>query len=300
MLSTNQGKISSTWELTRASVDGLVKAIESGHDEVFSAYLATMARFHTYSARNVLLIAAQRPNATRVEGVRSWNELGRFVRPGEKGIFIFAPTLGSNTKNANQQEAGRKSVNAKKTAEASAEPMQPETQLLGFRGVYVFDVEQTGGEELADVRQPVDEAEKLEKLVAFAESQRSKIEYSDRIAPLKASSYRGVIRLLPGLEPAEAFPALLREVASQMLYAIQRRTFVTRVIHQQEAKAAAFVVCEALGLKSKTGPADCQLYYGDSRLLAESLEVVHRTAAAILRAISPENAMALTSSQGVN
>jgi hypothetical protein len=48
-----------------------------------------MAKFHTYSARNVLLIAAQRPDATRLEGVRSWNELGRFVRPGEKGSRAF-------------------------------------------------------------------------------------------------------------------------------------------------------------------------------------------------------------------
>src|SRR5882672_585411 len=92
MLEVNSKNKNSTWELTRASVDGLVQAIESGHHEVFSAYLATMARFHTYSARNVLLIAAQRPNATRVEGVRSWNELGRFCSPRRKGhLYFFCP-----------------------------------------------------------------------------------------------------------------------------------------------------------------------------------------------------------------
>ncbi len=293
MLTTNQGNINSTWELTRASIDGLVQAIESGHDEAFSAYLETMARFHTYSARNVLLIAAQRPNATRVEGVRSWNELGRFVRPGEKGIFIFAPTVGVKAKHENKAEqVNKKPAKGKKAAETNKEPEQPETQLLGFRGVYVFDIEQTGGEQLPDSRQPIDVADKLEKLLAFAESQQFKIEYSD-IAPTKAISYRGVIRLLPGMEPAEAFPVLLREVASQMLYAIQRRTFVTRLIHQQETKAAAFVVCESLGLESKTDFADCQLYHGDARLLTESLEVVHRTAAQILGAISPEDGMAV-------
>jgi hypothetical protein len=42
----------------------------------------------------------------------------------------------------------------------------------------------------------------LERLPAFAESQQMKIEYSDRIAPAKATSYHGVIRLLPGMEPA--------------------------------------------------------------------------------------------------
>jgi len=91
MLEVNsKNKVNSTWELTRASVDGLVEAIESGRNEVFSSYLETMARFHTYSARNVLLIAAQRPNATRVEGVRSWNELGRLFAP-EKRASLFLP-----------------------------------------------------------------------------------------------------------------------------------------------------------------------------------------------------------------
>jgi hypothetical protein len=290
MLSTNNRKLSTSSQLTRASIDGLVQAIESGHNEVFSSYLATMARFHTYSARNVLLIAAQRPNATHLEGVRSWNELGRSVRPGEKGIFIFAPTIGFTKKENKAEENGKKSPKGKKAADSVTNPPQQETHLLGFRGVYVFDIAQTGGEELAQSPKQVDIAEKLGKLLTFAESRQMKIEYSDRIAPTTGTSYRGLIRLLPNMEPAEAFPVLLREVASQLLYGSERRTFVTRALHQQETKAAAFVVCEALGLESKTAFADCQLYYGDARLLTESLEVVHRTAAQILGAISPEGA----------
>jgi hypothetical protein len=290
MLITSKSKPISSWQLTRASVEGLVQAIESGHNEVFSSYLETMAKFHTYSARNVLLIAAQRPNATHLEGVRSWNELGRSVRPGEKGIFIFAPTIGFTKKENKAEENGKKSPKGKKAADSVTNPPQQETHLLGFRGVYVFDIAQTGGEELAQSPKQVDIAEKLGKLLAFAESRQIKIEYSDRIAPAKGTSYRGLIRLLPNMEPAEAFSVLLREVASQILYNSERRTFVTRAVHQQETKAAAFVVCEALGLESKTLFADCQLYYGDARLLTESLEVVHRTAAQILGALSLEDA----------
>jgi hypothetical protein len=294
MLGTSNGNSktkATSASLARASVDSLIQAIESGHNEVFSSYLETMARFHTYSARNVLLIAAQRPDATRLEGIRSSNELGRSVRPGEKGIFIFAPTVGITNKKENKaEENGKKAPKRKKAAETATNSPQQETHLLGFRGVYVFDIAQTGGEELAQSPKQFDIAEKLEKLLAFAESRQMKIEYSDRIAPAKGTSYRGLIRLLPDMEPAEAFPVLLREVASQLLYGSERRTFVTRALHQQETKAAAFVVCEALGLESKTAFADCQLYYGDARLLTESLEVVHRTAAQILGAISPEGA----------
>jgi hypothetical protein len=272
-------------------VDSLVQAIESGQNDALFTYLRTMAKFPTYSARNVLLIAAQFPSASRLEGVRSWNELGRSVRPGEKGIRIFAPTVGIKP-GSQAQDAGKSRRKRKKP--------EPETQLLGFRSVSVFDISQTGPEALPESRQPVDVAEKLDKLTAFAQAQGMTIEYVEWIGEKKGNSYRGTIRLLPNMPPAEGFPVLLREVASQLLYIIKRRTFPVRALHQQETKAAAFVVSEALGLDSKTEFSDCQLYYGDSRLLAESLAVVHRTAAAILGAISPEIAAPANSKQGVN
>jgi hypothetical protein len=45
-----------------------------------------MARFHSYNFGNILQIARQRPTATRVSGIRTWNETGRFIKKGEKGI----------------------------------------------------------------------------------------------------------------------------------------------------------------------------------------------------------------------
>ena len=306
MIDTIQNnQITTSWQLAQASVNSLAEAIRSGRSEALFTYLQTMAKFPTYSARNVLLIAAQRPTATHLEGVRSWNDLGRSVRPGEKGIRIFAPMLGVKpaTQNGSQAEDNsKKPARGKKAAAAppTETAQQPETQLLGFRAVSVFDISQTGGEPLPDSRQSVDVAEKLEKLTAFAQAQGMTIEYADWIRPNKGSSYRGKIRLLPDMPPAEGLTVLLREVASQLLYTIRRRTFVARALHQQEAKAAAFVVCEALELESKSAFSDCQLYYGDSRLLAESLAVVHRTAAVILGAISPEIAMPADAAQGVN
>ena len=59
-----------------------------------SEYLTAMARFHNYSFGNIMLIARQRPTATRVAGIRTWNSLGRFVKRGEKGILILAPMVG--------------------------------------------------------------------------------------------------------------------------------------------------------------------------------------------------------------
>jgi len=45
---------------TKDAVDHLVLSLESGHSEVLTQYLGAMARFHTYSFGNVMLIARQR------------------------------------------------------------------------------------------------------------------------------------------------------------------------------------------------------------------------------------------------
>jgi len=51
---------------TKEAVDCLVAGLESGHSEVLTAYLGTMAKFHTYSFGNIMLIARQKPDATNV------------------------------------------------------------------------------------------------------------------------------------------------------------------------------------------------------------------------------------------
>jgi hypothetical protein len=45
----------------------------------------------TDRGEQVNVIAIQKPDATHVAGHRTWTSLGRFVRRGEKGIFILAP-----------------------------------------------------------------------------------------------------------------------------------------------------------------------------------------------------------------
>jgi hypothetical protein len=65
------------------------------------------------------------PGATRVAGLYAWNQLGRKVKKGEKGIRILAPIVG---------------VCRKKDAEANRDiTKQNERVLLGFRNAYVFE-----------------------------------------------------------------------------------------------------------------------------------------------------------------
>ena len=73
-----------TQQLIKQAVDYLLEQLEAGKSETLTAYLAAMARFHSYSFGNIMSIARQRPTATRVAGFYTWKELGRFVKRGEK------------------------------------------------------------------------------------------------------------------------------------------------------------------------------------------------------------------------
>lgn len=54
--------------LAASALDTLAAQLEAGHSDALKAYLASMARFHCYSANNILLIHLQRQDATRVSG----------------------------------------------------------------------------------------------------------------------------------------------------------------------------------------------------------------------------------------
>ena len=85
-------------EVIQANVQLLIEQLEAGHSEGLTAYLTAMGRFHNYSFGNILEIARQRPDATRVAGLYAWNQLGRKVIKGQKGIRILAPMIGTRKK----------------------------------------------------------------------------------------------------------------------------------------------------------------------------------------------------------
>ena len=74
-------------ERLAAAVDALVSS------DQWTAWLESRARFRDYSLGNTMLIAYQRPDATRVAGYKAWQSLGRQVRTGEKGLAILAPMV---------------------------------------------------------------------------------------------------------------------------------------------------------------------------------------------------------------
>ncbi len=268
-------------EVIAANVQTLIEQLEAGHSEGLTAYLTAMGRFHNYSFGNILEIARQKPNATRVAGLYAWNQLGRKVRKGERGIRILAPMIG---------------IRRKKDSEAEKDiTRQNQPVLVGFRNAYVFDVSQTEGAELPALTERVkgEVGAYRERLIDFTIAQGIQLEFKDSIAPALGMSYGGRIAIFPGQEPAEEFSTLVHELAHEMLHKAERRTATTKTVRETEAEAIAFVVSQTIGLDAGRSSADyIQLYHGNAALLAESLEVIQKTSALILSAIETEQVVA--------
>lgn len=249
--------------------------LEAGKSETLKAYLAAFGRFRHYSWNNAFLIAAQRPNATHVAGIHAWNDLGRTVRKGEKGLMIFAPMVVKNNEPPTQE---------KETA--SKEPIR----LAGFRTAYVFDVTQTEGKALPEFAKTTgDPKDFSEKLKTIAVNRGIAVEYDPSIGPALGVSSGGRIRLKPDLSKAEEFSVLAHELAHEILHHGKNERF-PELVRETQAEAVAFVVCRGVGLETNTAAADyIKLYNGDKRTLSESLSVIQETSARILDELVPED-----------
>jgi antirestriction protein ArdC len=262
-------------KVTNQAIEKLIEALNAGKSEALTNYLAAVAKFHHYSFQNILLIARQCPEATRVAGFHTWRSLGRYVRKGEKGLMILAPLVWKN-------------------AAADERTSEQETRIFGFRAVYVFDVSQTEGAPLPTIGvvegEPGEYFSRLEQLVR---EQGITLEYSTEIAPAKGMSSGKKIILLPGMAPAEQFLTLVHELAHEMLHRDARRTQTTQRVRETEAEAVAFVVSRGIGLNTNSAAQDyISLYSGDATLLVESLEYIQQTANQILNSIGAESSSA--------
>jgi len=243
-----------------------------------------MGRFHRYSWGNVLLIASQRPTATHVAGMYTWNRLGRIVNEGEKGIMILAPILRKD----------REEPRTPPNAGGSVAKKDDVFRLAGFRPAFVFDAEQTHGKPLPEFAKTTgDPREFTDKLRAFVAKQGISVEYDKSIAPAMGVSSGGKIRLVPGMQPAEEFSVLAHELAHEMLHHRKDETRLPKVVVETQAEAVAYVVCRGVGLETNSAAADyIALYNGDKKTLAESLSVIQETSSRILDQLLPEQRLA--------
>ena len=169
-------------KIVQEALNRLSAELEKGNSETLQNYLAAMSRFRRYSWSNVLLISAQRPDATSVAGIHGWNDLGRSVTQGEKGILILVP------------------VGVRPSSHNRAPPGDDPVRTTGFRAAYVFDVSQTEGKPLPELaRRTIDPKDYAEQLKALIAKRGVDLAYDRSIAPAQGICTGGKIRLMPEL-----------------------------------------------------------------------------------------------------
>jgi len=280
-----------TRKMVETAINGLAEALEQGQSETLRAYLAAMGRFWKYSLGNAMLIALQRPHATRVAGFHTWKKLGRSVRKGERGIAILAPLVRRPRK---ERDHGAADVTAAEPAAADpgiegrirGEDVQNASEtVVGFRTAYVFDVSQTDGAELPAFAVVQGEArDLLERLHAFAAQRGVSIRHAPHLGGAEGLSAGGTIVLRSGMAPAEEFSVLAHELAHEALHhdGVNR----PKAVRETEAEAVAHAVCSAVGLDVNTASSDyLQLYDGTKETLMGSMERIRSLAVEIIAAV---------------
>jgi hypothetical protein len=251
-----------------------VEALVSGED--WARFLTVASRFHAYSANNVLLILAQRPDATRVAGYRTWQRLGRQVAKGSKGIAILAPC-----------------VYRRRPVDDAERDEHPELVriLRGFTVVHVFDQSDTTGDPLPDVRPVLLEGEGalwdgLAAQVASAGYRLSRGECPG--ANGRTNFAERTVVVAEHLSGRQADKTLCHELAHVCLHDPARIT-ADRDLAEVEAESVAFIVCNALGIDTAayTLPYVALWAAGDVELVRRTAERVVTTAQAVLTAMAP-------------
>jgi antirestriction protein ArdC len=205
--------------------------------EDWKGWLDMQSRFHRYSFGNVLLIEAQRPDATRVAGFHAWRRLGRHVRKGERAIWILAPL---------RRRVAVQSDHADDTPEVSR-------VLAGFRATAVFDIRQTEGDELSatPVRKLAggDPDALYVRLSGVADALGFSVE-EDHLDAGRNGDCNHVtnrIRIEERNEPLHRVKTLAHELAHAVLHPAGYLD-TPRPEAELEAESTAYVVCSALGL----------------------------------------------------
>lgn len=263
---------SDRFDQLHAQLTAAVKDLASS--DAWRRMLEVAARLPSYSPSNVLLIAAQRPDATRVAGYGTWKSLGRQVRKGEKGIAILAPCL---YRSREERDTPREDPTT------PDEMVITRRELRGFRVVHVFDVSQTEGDRLPEIEPELlagaAPAHLWDGLARLVEADGFSVERGDCGGANGYTRFDGhVVRVRDDVEPAQAVKTLAHELGhiradhENRFQDTYRRSVQCRGIAEVEAESIAYLITTAAGLESAAYAVPYVTGWsgGDATLLRES------------------------------
>ncbi len=203
--STRHERVNAAHRALDEHLHELAAEMSRGKSDRLIAYLNFTVKLHGYSASNLLLIWAQRPDATHVAGLKTWNSLGRRVRQGERGLLVFAPVK-------YKREAG----NRVEQHGDEVDRVREEIEVTSFRAVYIFDVAQTEGQPVPTLLDAEGDASLVLPAIRLLIRKRGidLIENRDNELPPGAAGapFGGQIIIRSNLVDAEAFRTLAHEM----------------------------------------------------------------------------------------
>ena len=280
-------------EITDRLETGIQELFES---ERYKAYLTSMAKFHSYSFNNTLLIAMQ--GGQLVAGYNKWrDDFHRNVKRGEKGIKILAPAPYKVKK-----EMPKLDEQGQPVMDKDGKPLTEvqETQVPAFKIVSVFDVSQTEGEPLPSIG--VDElAGNVEQYEDFfkALEQISPVPMAFEDIPGGSHGYYHLtekrIAIQENMSELQTLKTAIHEIAHAKLHAIDPDAPVTKQAdrpdsrtREVQAESVAYAVCQHYGLDTS----DYSFGYvagwssgKDLKELRASLETIRATAHELITTI---------------
>ena len=187
-------------------------------------YLDVQSRFDRYSVSNALLIAHQKPDATRIADAKTWQNSGAYIKKGEKALSILEP--------------GREYTR------------QDGTKGVNYDAKKVFDIAQTTAEPPERKTRQQDDRKLVRALV---KTSPVPVEISNDLPQNENAVYASPqkkIFVRQGMSGSDIFRALSKEIAHARL----DKDGATRAGNAFTAECVSYLLCKRNGVEPAQAP----------------------------------------------
>lgn len=280
-------------EKQEAQLKEITDKLEQGVQDVFGSddykrFLNVMAKMPSYSINNLILIAMQtNGKASMCQSFTGWKQMGRYVKQGEKGIKILAPTPYTI-----QKEIDKLDPSGKPVLDADGEPIKEKKDITfnAFKVVSTFDVSQTDGKEIPSmgVNELVGNIEGFSSIMkALEEVCPVPISFENIEGDAKGYYHRAENRIAIQDEMSEVqtVKTTIHEMVHQKLHTAIGADIVERKSRNSkevEAESVAYVICQHYGINTSDYSFGYVAGWSEGKEIPElkaSLETIRNTAA---------------------
>jgi len=242
-------------------------------------FLNFKKRFHKYSLYNSILIFIQNKNATLVKGARKWEkELGRKIKAGEKGIYIYVP-IGKKKDEEEEPEASSSQPQNIKDLRTTRFKLRPifdisQTEEIPGKAVKIPDEIKWYSEEEADEKTRII----YDALVELAKTKGVTVSLGNvGHEGARGVSKGGSINLIN-----TNIATLIHELAHEMLHWKDDRKTFSKQVKELQAEGVAHVVLEEFGLPTGTTENYLVLWKIDAEHINKNEDIIKKTSEEII------------------